>query len=105
MDPTATPLADPDASLFAAWSSGDRAAAATLIARHYDAIERFFLYKAGDAADDLVQQTFLICEQAASGYRGGGTFRAFLFGIARNILCEFIRGRVRDGKESPDFNV
>ena len=30
--------------------------------------------------------------------------RAWLFGIARNVLYEHIRGRVRDGRAEPDFH-
>src|SRR5262245_36324625 len=92
-----------DSQLFEAWGRGDRRAGASLIERHYDAVERFFSCKAGDRADDLVQQTFLRCSEAAKRFRGEGSFRAFLFGIAHNVLCEHIRGRVRDQKSDPDF--
>jgi len=94
---------DDDGQLFEAWGRGERRAGEALIERHYDAIERFFSCKAGDRADDLVQQTFLRCSEAAPRFRGEGSFRAFLFGIARNVLCEHIRGRMRDQKSSPDF--
>jgi RNA polymerase sigma factor (sigma-70 family) len=93
-----------DEALFAAWRAGDRGAGAALIERHFDALERFFATKAGDAAEDLVQRTFLTCTEAAATWRSDGSFRAFLFGIARNVLFEHIRGRVRHGSEPADFS-
>jgi RNA polymerase sigma factor (sigma-70 family) len=92
---------DDDAALVAAWQGGDKTASGLLIERHYDAITRFFVGKASAAADDLTQRTFLVCAEAIATFRGQGSFRAFLFGIARNLLLEHIRGRVRDGQ--PDF--
>ena len=50
-----------------------------------------------------MQRTFLACAEGAAGFRGQGTVRAYLFGIARNILYEHIRSRVRDGRADPDF--
>jgi RNA polymerase sigma-70 factor (ECF subfamily) len=89
---------------FAAWRAGDRGAGESLIERHFDAIERFFATKAPGAGDDLVQRTFLVCAEAAASYRADGSFRAFLFGIARNVLLEHIRGRVRHGAAPADFS-
>jgi RNA polymerase sigma factor (sigma-70 family) len=90
--------------LLKAWAGGDRTAGATLVERHYDAIVRFFRNKAGDASDDLVQRTFLACAEGAAGFRGQGTVRAYLFGIARNVFHEHLRGRTRDGRPEPDFH-
>lgn len=94
-----------DLDLLTAWSRGDREAGAALVERHYDAIVRFFRNKASDDADDLVQRTFLACAEGAATFRGQGTVRAYLFGIARNVLYEHIRGRVRDGRAEPDFRA
>jgi len=94
-----------DAELFGAWTRGDRKAGQAIIERHYDAVERFFRCKAADRADDLVQQTFLRCAEAAASFRAVDTFRAFMFGIARNVLLEHIRGRMRDRHEAPDFET
>jgi len=95
-----------DSELFTRWAGADRAAGAALVERHYGAIERFFATKASSGAvDDLVQQTFLRCAEAASRFRGDGSFRAFLFGVARNVLCEHIRRQTRDGRKTPDFET
>lgn len=93
-----------DGVLFQAWRDGDRGAGATLIERHFDALERFFGTKVGPAADDLVQRTFLTCTEAATTFRGDGSFRAFLFGIARNVLYEHLRSRIRHGAAPADFS-
>lgn len=93
-----------DTELLRAWAVGDRAAGAALVGRHYDAVVRFFRNKAGDAADDLVQRTFLVVAEGAAAFRGQGTVRAWIFGIARNVLYEHIRGRTRAGLAEPDFH-
>jgi len=92
-----------DKVLFKAWGEGDKRAAEQLIGRHYDAVVRFFLTKAGPEADDLVQQTFLRFGEASKRYQGTSTVRSFLFGIARNVLHEHIRRQVRGRQAEPDF--
>ncbi len=83
----------PDDELFAAWRSGDSEAADALARRHYQSLLRFFEYRTGQAAEDLVQRTFAACAESLARYRNDGTFRAYLFGIARNILLNFQRSR------------
>lgn len=94
-----------DVELLRAWRSGDEAAGEALIGAHYDAILRFFRTKAGEDADDLAQRTFLRRVEPRNEYQGLATFRAYLFGIARNVLLEYIRIRVRDRKVDPEFSV
>lgn len=50
-----------------------------------------------DATDDLVQQTYLVCTQNLHRLADKTKFRAFLLGIARNVLHETTRRR-RDHK-------
>lgn len=94
-----------EGQLVEAWRGGDRAAGEALIERHYDAVARFFASKAGGQADDLTQRTFLLCAGSIAGFRAEGSFRGFLFGIARNVLYEHIRGRLRDARIEPDFTA
>lgn len=94
-----------DRELFEAWRNGDRAAGQTLIERHYDSIVRFFRTKAGPQTDDLVQRTFLGCTEARERFQGASSFRTFLFAIARNILLEHIRQKLKAQSRSPDFTV
>lgn len=92
-----------DAELYARWRSGDAAAARLLVERNYDRITRFFRTKVGpQRCDDLVQRTFLAASEG--NYRGDSTFRAYLFGIARNVLLDQFRLSRRDAKNEPDFN-
>ena len=85
-----------DEELFATWRSGDARAGDQLARRHYRALLRFFEYRTGQAAEDLVQRSFAACAASLERYRGGGSFRAFLFGIARNVLLNHLRSRRYD---------
>ena len=85
-----------DAELFGRWSAGDEAAGEELFRRHFEAIARFFRNKANDDWPELVQRTFLTCVEARASFRGGGSFRAFLFGIAHHQLLRWLRDRGYD---------
>ena len=87
-----------DADLVTEWRNGDSDAGEVLIERHYDAIVRFFRTKTDHGAEDLVQRTFLVCSEKLHTYGGVASFRAFLFGIAHNVLFEHLRARTRDGR-------
>lgn len=95
-----------DQALLVRWKEGNSAAGEALIGRHYDSVVRFFQTKAHRDVDDLVQRTFLHCSEGIGRYRGEGSFRAFLFGVARNLLLELYRGRRRQADNvDPDFGV
>lgn len=85
-----------DADLVERWRSGDRAACAQLFDRYYSNLVRFFRSKVPEAADDLVQRTFLRCFEALTRIADAAAFRSFLFGIACNTLREHYRGVHRD---------
>lgn len=85
-----------DADLVERWRGGDRAACAMLFDRYYANLVRFFRSKLPDAADDLVQRTFLRCFEALTRLGEPTAFRSFLFGIACNTLREHYRGVHRD---------
>src|SRR6185436_6575853 len=72
----------PDAELLSAWRGGDEKAGAELFERHFEALFRFFRNKAGDQAEDLVQETFLAC-LSGPAFRGEASFRTYLFTVAR----------------------
>lgn len=91
--------------LLAGWRAGDRAAGEELVGRHYASVLRFFRTKAGPDADDLAQRTFLRCVEATARFRGESSVKAFLFGIARNVLFEHIRAHARENRVDPDFSV
>ena len=87
-----------DGELFEAWCRGDRRAGAQLFERHYDAIARFFHNKAAGDADDLIQRTFLRCVETSGRIRKAASFRFFLFGVARNVLLEYLGEKGRRQK-------
>ncbi len=86
-----------DAALLEAWRRGDKRSGSALFARHYKAVHRFFSSKV-NASDlgDLIQSTFLACVEASERYRGDGSFRGYLLGIAYRLLCRHYRSRRRE---------
>lgn len=92
-----------DGELLEAWRAGDRAAGSALFERHIRALYRFFSTKAPDNVDDLIQKTFTACVGAKDRIREGGSFRVYVFRVARNELYDYWRSRKRD--RQLDFNV
>jgi RNA polymerase sigma-70 factor (ECF subfamily) len=62
----------------------DSAAFDTLVRRHQAPLRAFLLRLTGNAAgaDDIAQETFLKAFRGLNGYRGGASFRSWLFAIA-----------------------
>lgn len=89
-------MEDADYDLLRAWQAGDDQAGERLFRRHYKLILRFFHNKAGAQAHDLVQRTFLGCLEARQRIRAETPFRAFIFGVARNVLFDHYRLARRD---------
>ncbi len=88
-----------DASLHAAWTSGDRHAGEVLFERHFDEIFRFFRAKVSGDINDLVQRTFLGCIEAKDRFRGASTFRVYLYGIAKHELYRHYRSKRTSGTD------
>ncbi len=85
---------DDDLELLAAWQAGRRESGQALIERHYASIYRFFFGKVAlEACEDLCQQTFEVVCRNREGYRGEGSLRAYLFGVARFVLIGWARKR------------
>lgn len=82
-----------DSELLLAWQGGEASAGQTLVTRHLESVHRFFSNKVRDSTEDLVQQTFLACLESAGRFEGRASFRAYLFGIARNLLYGHYRNR------------
>lgn len=95
---------DGDFELLRAWQAGDDRAGEQLFRRNYKPVLRFFHNKAGAQAHDLVQRTFLGCLEARERIREGASFRAFLFGVARNVLFDHYRLARRD-RDHVDFGT
>lgn len=84
-----------DRELLDAWCAGDRDAGDALVRRHFDAVCRFFRGKLGDDVEDLIQRTFQICTARRDALGPEGSFRGYLFGIARHLLLDHLRRRYR----------
>jgi RNA polymerase sigma factor (sigma-70 family) len=86
-----------DGELLAAWQAGDRRAGAALFDRHFRAVARFVRAKvwSEDEVDDLVQTTFVACLEAPARFRGEGSLRGYLLGIAYHKLQKLYAERAR----------
>jgi RNA polymerase sigma factor (sigma-70 family) len=82
-----------DAELLERWRAGDSEAGNALVERHFMTVYRFFANKVTEDADDLIQRTFLGCVEARDRVREGQNLRAYLLGIARNVLFATLRKR------------
>lgn len=88
-------MGDDDAALLHAWRSGDTAAGEAFTRAYYTSILGFFRLRAAEVADDLTQKTFLACVEGGSQIATANV-RAFLFGIARNVLLRHLRDQHRE---------
>lgn len=89
-----------DEQLLALWRAGDLRAGDRLFDRHDKAIIRFFRGMVRDGAEELVQETFV--RAVAGRVRIHSGFRAYVFGIAWNVLREHLRELARDRKIDPE---
>lgn len=82
--------------------AGHPEAFARLFDRHHRALFSFLrrLGMTAGAAEDLVQETFLRVWNARERFRTSGTFRAFLYAIARNLWISQLR---RGPLDAPRF--
>lgn len=84
-----------DFELLERWLRGELAAGDRLCARHLDTLHRYFRARVGDAADDLVQATFLQLAQDGHRFEGRASVRTYLFALARHQLCAYRRRSAR----------
>ncbi|MEV6715243.1 sigma-70 family RNA polymerase sigma factor [Lentzea sp. NPDC051208] len=72
-----------------------------LYSLHAPELHRFALRQLGDdcAAEEVVQEVFLRAWRSADGFRPElATVRVWLFAIARNVVIDEVRSRLRDDK-------
>jgi RNA polymerase sigma-70 factor (ECF subfamily) len=94
-------VVEDDSALLRAWQAGDAAAGEVLFERHFDALFRFLVTKVGDAADDLVQETFMACVKGRDRFRAHASFRTYLFAVARRKIIDHWRGRGKRQSDDP----
>src|SRR5262245_55291104 len=81
-----------DAELYLEAGRGDAAAFSLLVSRYTDELLGFFRRRVRDeAAEDLLQETFLRLHKAAPRFVPQASFRTFLYTIARNLALNFHR--------------
>ena len=88
----------PDETLAANWAKGDRSAGQELFSRYFAPLVRFMagkLPRDSDACEDLVAKVFLALVENPGGFRNEGSYRGYLYGIARKILLRWFRDRAR----------
>lgn len=88
-------MSDDDFELLHRWRDGDAAASDELARRHYESVRRFFEVRLQHAAEDLTQRTFLSCIESLDRQTLHTSFRAYLFGIARNHMLMHLRNGSR----------
>lgn len=78
------------------WAQGDDDAGRALVDAHFDSVFRFFRTKLDRGAEDLTQQVFAACVAQPDRFRGEGSMRSYLLGMARNILFNHYRSQRRE---------
>jgi RNA polymerase sigma-70 factor (ECF subfamily) len=96
--------ADGDQDIVLALARGDRRTALAICARRHGAsIGRLCMALLGSQseADDATQETLLAAHAAFDGFRGDGSLRAWLFGIARRRCARLLerRGTAKPARE------
>lgn len=98
------PVEDIDSACLHALAGGDRDAFAPLVDRWQSRLINFFYRATGNRADaeDLAQETFIELHRAAARYQTQGSFKAFLFTLARRRLIDAYRRKARRPLEYVD---
>jgi RNA polymerase sigma-70 factor, ECF subfamily len=94
-----------DASALSALEAGDKRRALSLCMQdHGSAVGRLCIALLGSQAeaDDAVQDTFVAAHAAFDGFRGEGSLRAWLFGIARRRCARALERRGTRPAPEPD---
>jgi RNA polymerase sigma-70 factor (ECF subfamily) len=97
MMPARSADADADSDLVARLRAGDRQAVEQAYLAHHTAIRGFARRLVGDtaAAEDIVHEAFVALPRAIRRFRGEGSLRAFLIGVAANHSRRHVRSAMR----------
>lgn len=88
-------------------AEGDPSCLATLFERYHRGVYQFCLQITRHPAqsEDLVQDVFLKILRKAKSFRGEGSFKAWMFNIARNVTLDYVRKVKRQNHESIDDSI
>jgi RNA polymerase sigma-70 factor (ECF subfamily) len=92
-----------DRELLEAWRAGDRHAGDELFGRYFRSLFMFFASKLAEGVEDAISRTMLGCLQNLHRVHDGGSFRGYLFGVARHEVFAHYRA-LRTGPDI-DFAV
>ena len=97
-----------DWELVARAQAGDAEAFAALVRRHQNPVIRFCqrMTRSVPDAEDLAQETFVRLHRHLHRLRPDAKFTTALFGIARNLTLNFLRGQARRAwfwRSAPEF--
>ncbi|MBL4684182.1 MAG: sigma-70 family RNA polymerase sigma factor [Nannocystaceae bacterium] len=92
---------DHSAELYRQWRDGDASAGDEIASLYCARVLSFFESKVPEAAEDLMQKTFLACLASTTDPASIRSFRGFLFGIARKMLLQHFDGRGKLKGEVP----
>ena len=97
-------IEDIDRSCMQNLSLGDQSAFSGIVERWQERLINFFYHSTHNQADaeDLAQETFLDLYRTAKNYRATGSFRAFIFTLARRRLIDRYRKQTRRPLEFVD---
>ena len=97
-------IEDIDSACLHALVEGDSDAFAQIVDRWQTRLINFFYRSTGNRADaeDLAQETFIELNRVAARYQPQGTFRAFVFTLARRRLIDGYRKKARRPLEYVD---
>lgn len=86
---------DENVALLARWRNGSNQAGDLFYLHNAKLIKRYFRVRITSTSDvaDLVQETFARCLHVA--FRGEGSVRSFLYGIAHFVFMEYLRRKQR----------
>jgi len=78
-----------DSTLIQRWKAGDERAATALVERHAGALARYVSSMGErDAAEEVVQDTFVRAFSSLDTFRGDSSLRTWLFTIARRLVVD-----------------
>ena len=84
-------------------ANGDASCLGTLFERYHTSVYQFCLRMTRNPgyAEDITQEIFLRVLRKARGFRNEGTFKGWLFNIARNMTLDYLRKQKRQGATVP----
>lgn len=78
-------------------AGGDKSCLGALFERYHRAVYQYCLQltRQPALAEDLVQEVFIKIMKGAKSFRGDGSFKAWMFNIARNVTFDHLRRNKR----------